>query len=77
MILHSKNLFVSFLLLSLFALTPSLGFAQDTAAPAQEKTTEEPEKSLLQQAKEKTAAAAEAAKEKAVALKKQAIETVR
>ena len=75
MILHSKNLFVSFLLLSLFALTPSLGFAQDTPAPTQEKTAEEPAKGLIQRAKEKAAAATEAAKEKAAALKKQAIET--
>ena len=75
MILHSKNLFVSFLLLSLFALTPSLGFAQDTPAPNQEKTAEEPAKGLIQRAKEKAAAATEAAKEKAATLKKQAIET--
>ena len=82
MILYSKNLFFYLLLTSLFALTPSLGFAQDTpatpapaATPATtEKPAAEPEKSLLQKAKEKAAAAAEAAKEKAAAIKKSTLE---
>ena len=56
MILHSKNLSLSFLLMSL-VLLPSLGFAQDNPvkAPADQPTVQpavEPAKSLFQKAKE-------------------------